>query len=669
MELSSKEFKLVQNCTHAVVKLMQKVVNASTGHVNTMIDPGTELFDAWALYIGDPGNYGSCHRDGNLYCAVETNHSGYRAESGVCLPPPCTVEQVETIAKSSIKNSHAGKYTGGFALQSVTCFPAQTEMPWKAAATFLVMLILIFIIIVATGVDLYLGHGHNGKSRFDYHAANDGSCEKHPRNVSGTQLLSPINGGGRSSLHHNVAQLSSDTQHCGCEEDRDHFRKAASISQIFRCFSVKRSWELLTARRKECSRGLRVLDGMKVLSILWIIFGQTLFIQARLYDNTLYVISEVERTSWHIILMGTLAPDTFLFIGGFLASYRVLHVYAFQGHAPTGFRAVKGSIQLILRRYFRLTPLLGLVLAFYYLALPSIIGGPIWSLWMKHPDYADCTQNWWTLLVYGNNLVDSQCMSWTWYTAVDFQLFFIVPFVTLAFWHFGVVALGGVLMLMIASIVINAIEVSKLGDAECTKNIINFTSPLTELETKPWIRAVPYLLGITLSFLYNAMGEFEGTRNFRGRPVMKAAVWFFSGLALALPVFGNIGMQVKSGEHEGECRWNHAENAAYLSLYRISWSIGIFLLTGSCLVGWGHFISKLLSARAWAPFSRLVYGVFLVHPILIEIRAYGGNSYDDFSEISYVLEAAGFVFLSFFIATFFFLLVEGPLYQIRQLAR
>lgn len=122
---------------------------------------------------------------------------------------------METIAKSSIKNSHAGKYTGGFALQSVTCFPAQTEMPWKAAATFLVMLILIFIIIVATGVDLYLGHGHNGKSRFDYHAANDGSCEKHPRNVSGTQLLSPINGGGRSSLHHNVAQLSSDTQHCG----------------------------------------------------------------------------------------------------------------------------------------------------------------------------------------------------------------------------------------------------------------------------------------------------------------------------------------------------------------------------------------------------------------------------------------------------------------------
>ena len=506
------------------------------------------------------------------------------------------------------------------------------------------------------------------------HHHNDDSC------AHSKQLLSPINGsvsinGSGSAIghvgeaHHNLAELSSDTQHCGCEEDRDHFKKAASVAQIFRCFSVKRSWELLTARRKECSRGLRIFDGMRVLSILWIIVGQTLYIQAKLYDNTLYVMSEVQRSSWHVILMGTLAPDTFLFIGGFLASYRVLHVYAFQGYAPKGFHAVKSSIKLILRRYFRLTPLLGFVLAFYYFALPSIIGGPIWGLWKKHPDYADCKKDWWRLLVYGNNMVDSQCMSWTWYTAVDFQLFLIVPFVTLAFWHFGVVALGGVLLLLIASIVINAVEVSNLGDAECTKNIMNFTTPLTKLETKPWIRAVPYLLGITLSFLYNAMGEFEGARNFRGRPMMMALMWFFSAVTLALPVFGNINMQIKTGDHEGECRWNHAENAAYMSLYRLSWSIGIFLLTGSCLVGWGHFISRLLSARAWAPFSRLVYGVFLVHPILIEIRGYGGNSYVDFSEISYVLEAAGFIALSFFFSTFAFFIVEGPLYQIRQLIR
>jgi hypothetical protein len=97
--------------------------------------------------------------------------------------------------------------------------------------------------------------------------------------------------------------------------------------------------------------------------------------QARLYDNTLYVVREVQKGSWHVVLMGTLATDTFLFIGGFLACYRVLHVFAFQGAAPHGLGAIKTSLRLLIRRYFRLTPLLGLVLMFYTQALPSLIGG------------------------------------------------------------------------------------------------------------------------------------------------------------------------------------------------------------------------------------------------------------------------------------------------------
>jgi hypothetical protein len=87
------------------------------------------------------------------------------------------------------------------------------------------------------------------------------------------------------------------------------------------------------------------------------------------------VVREVQKGSWHVVLMGTLATDTFLFIGGFLACYRVLHVFAFQGTAPHGLGAIKASLRLLIRRYFRLTPLLGLVLMFYTQALPSLIGG------------------------------------------------------------------------------------------------------------------------------------------------------------------------------------------------------------------------------------------------------------------------------------------------------
>jgi hypothetical protein len=70
------------------------LVNATSTKGIPLFSSATELFDAWALYIGDPGDYGSCYRGGNLYCAVETNHSGYKAWSGICVPPPCTVAQI-----------------------------------------------------------------------------------------------------------------------------------------------------------------------------------------------------------------------------------------------------------------------------------------------------------------------------------------------------------------------------------------------------------------------------------------------------------------------------------------------------------------------------------------------------------------------------------------------
>jgi hypothetical protein len=545
-----------------------------------------------------------------------------------------------------------------YVLGEVMCYPHHDHMTWKTTFSLFLFGSLFLIVIAATISDLYA----HRKGKFGKRSSVESQ--------EGKMLLTmPININGAPTSRV-VQTLASDTQHCGCETDRDHFKRAASIGQLFRCFSAKRSWELLTSQRKECSRGLRVFDGIRVLSILWVITGQTWSIQARLYPNTLFMIDAVEQSSWHVIIMGTLAPDTFLFMGGFLASYRVLHVYAFEGHAPSGLRAIKATCKLILRRYFRLTPLLALVLSFYYFALPTLIGGPIWNQWLNHPEYADCQKSWWTVLVYGNNLVDTQCMGWTWYTAVDFQLFVMVPFVTLAFWHFGIIALGVVVVLMFSSVGINAWEVSQLDD-ECSANLLNVTDAdaFGTLEMKPWIRAVPYLLGITLSFLYNAMGEFEGARNFRGKIVTKAAVWCVAAVLLALPVFANINEIVQIPSEGVQCRWSHKKTAAYLSFARLSWSLGIFVLVGTCLVGWGDFIGKLLSARSWAPFSRLVYGVFLVHPILIEIRAFGNNNYVAFTEIEYVLEVAGFILLSFVVSACFYMLIEGPLYQIRQLLR
>ena len=72
----------------------------------------------------------------------------------------------------------------------------------------------------------------------------------------------------------------------------------------------------------------------------------------------------------------------------------------------------------------------------------ALLGGPLWERWLEHPEYAECSTKWWSIMAYGNNLVGTRCMGWTWYTAVDMQLFLLVPVLTLAFWHLGLAGLA-----------------------------------------------------------------------------------------------------------------------------------------------------------------------------------------------------------------------------------
>jgi len=618
-----------------------------------------DLFDSWAMYLGDLGDFQECAVGGNLYCAVETNFSQEMLWSGVCFPPPCSTEQVQHVSDTinNMKMSMNGQH---LSIHHTNCYPQRTKWSWGTISTILVFGVLTLFASISTAFDLMKNDDPKHIKLF-----------RKQRSEHELLLTTAINGAD-SPL------APPCTQNCGCEEDRDHFKRSPSAYHIFRCFSFRRSWQLLTSLRKNCARPLRFFDGIRVLSILWILIGQVLMIQSNMYDNVLYLEDLAQRPSFQIILHARLGTDTFFFMGGFFATYRLLHVFAFRGHAPTRFGALKLSLKLILRRYIRLTPLLALVMLFYLGCLPDIFDGPIWNHWQKHSHYQNCSSEWWTILVYGQNYVDASCMSWTWYTATDMQLFAMSPFITLLFWHYGVAALALVTLLTIGSIVANTIVVHDVHIQTCEKSLQDLTRPLDQYDTEPWIRAVPYLFGITLAFFYNAMGEFSNGSQVVSRPLTRFVTYLIMVALLSLPIFATVTLPGHEGTatshpphsnplESGDCKWNSASSAAYLSLYRLSWSLGLFILAGTCMIGWNSPISKLLGARAWSPFSRLVYGVYLVHPILIEIRAFAGNKYLDFSALEYSLDVAGFALLSFLASAILFLLVEGPLYQVRQL--
>lgn len=87
-------------------------------------------------------------------------------------------------------------------------------------------------------------------------------------------------------------------------------------------------------------------------------------------------------------------------------------------------------LSLYLHRYLRMTPLLG-VCVLVSVSLYRFLGnGPVWPI-SVHFFNENCKHYWWSALLHIQNYVNPGqiCMPNTWYISVDFQLFFITPFI------------------------------------------------------------------------------------------------------------------------------------------------------------------------------------------------------------------------------------------------
>ncbi|KAJ4443412.1 hypothetical protein ANN_05080 [Periplaneta americana] len=76
-----------------------------------------------------------------------------------------------------------------------------------------------------------------------------------------------------------------------------------------------------------------------------------------------------------------------------------------------------------------ITPLLGLAVLLQVSFLDKLGSGPIWDFLYQKKEKANCVENWWVTLLNVQNYVnvEKQCISPSWYLAVDMQLFWISP--------------------------------------------------------------------------------------------------------------------------------------------------------------------------------------------------------------------------------------------------
>jgi peptidoglycan/LPS O-acetylase OafA/YrhL len=307
----------------------------------------------------------------------------------------------------------------------------------------------------------------------------------------------------------------------------------------------------------------------------------------------------VGEFSFQGVFSGTLSVDSFFMLSGLLTSYVFLREI----------KRVKTArkinwVLFYFHRVWRLSPPYFFFLFIYSTTYRYIWDGPAFP--QKNGLEGFCPDNWWTNLLYVNNIVkrDQACMGWSWYLANDMQFYIISPIFLLSLHYFPILGVILTSLACLASIIatglISAYYDLQIGTFGMTGN------GFTNLYVVPWCRISPYLLGLLAGFIL------VKTRcQLRLHWAYQLALWAAAiGICLSV-VYGPYGV------NKGTVTLSTEISALYNATFRFAWTLGISWMIIACCCGMGGWINNLLSWKLLIPLSRLSYCAYLVHPVII----------------------------------------------------
>lgn len=221
--------------------------------------------------------------------------------------------------------------------------------------------------------------------------------------------------------------------------ENDFFRELNKVKKplwkrYFLCFSLmENAKKLICGRNTDADQNLACLNGIRVLSMGWVILCHTfLYLMQSPLNNPLEPLNLFKIVSFSIITSGPYVVDIFFWMTGFLGVYLMLGTMKEkEGNMPhPGF--------VYLHRYLRLIPVYVISMMLYWQVLPVVGDGPVFY---ELKERASACDTWfWTHFLFINNIVPwdytVSCMGWTWYLANDFQFFFFfIPLFVWLFYH------------------------------------------------------------------------------------------------------------------------------------------------------------------------------------------------------------------------------------------
>jgi peptidoglycan/LPS O-acetylase OafA/YrhL len=355
-----------------------------------------------------------------------------------------------------------------------------------------------------------------------------------------------------------------------------------------RAFSLRRNLHALLVPRPG---HLRPLDGLRALSILWVVLFHAGFYSVTFVPESRYF--EMLLSRWMLpIWRGDFGVDVFFVLSGFLIAGMLADERSRTGRLRLGLFYV--------RRLLRLWPAL---------LVAALVDATLLD------DHADML---WANLLYVSNFVPlaEAAMPWTWSLAIEEQFYLVCPWLVAALapmrsrTRIAVIAAVALLLCGVAAGVVLA-GGFHASDAEIVINRdpARWLAGFDHLYNKPWMRAGPLLAGVGAAYVFRSPKAMDVL----GRGGVAA---FALPLALATAA-ACTHWQVVDGA-------TRAIDVAYAACFRLAFGVSVayVMLLALSQHSVGRTLGRWLSSRALHPIAQLAYSAYLLNPI-VTVRVHG----------------------------------------------
>lgn len=390
------------------------------------------------------------------------------------------------------------------------------------------------------------------------------------------------------------------------------------------------------------------LSGLRLFVIVWITMGQSfLYPSANNYQYYRSIINmNLTRNSvWFTTTNYTLGIDMLLYMAGLVFVYKLARL-----KMPTNMSTSKhrvelnsfGVLSLISKKILRFWPTYVSLIAIAIIS-PLLSDGPMWPEMVNKRLGSACRQNWWSNLLFVNNMFEEQniCLPSSWFVSILMQLFVIGSLIIVLVHKFS---------LRVAIVAIVCLLVISCGFSFAFAFVLNLPAPVIRMDesfvmtidgnifrlyTNTLNNLGPFLVGmlggmlLVKSSLASKLGcnticspsDARATNSKAGGNGQSPKCHRIHSYIRSFPywpIFLIITVLVLTSVlHQSYTRlWS----ALYWSLHRVLWAVSTGFLIHQCATYKWRLLHDFLSLSSFIPLSRLIFITYLIFPMFIHMH-------------------------------------------------